>query len=108
MKSTVERAEPSPAIVKPESLGKYHFAQAGAMLARGKLSDAILQYVKAPDINPNWPEALCNKGIALTRLGGEQSLKTALTCFERALAIDPDFALAHNNRGATTREIESH
>jgi tetratricopeptide (TPR) repeat protein len=61
------------------------------MLARGKLSDLIQQYLKALDINPDWPEALCNLGIALTRLGGEQSLTTALTCFDRALAITPDF-----------------
>jgi protein O-GlcNAc transferase len=70
------------------------------MLARGRLSDAIQQYVKALDINPDWPEALSNLGIALTRLGGAQSLATALTCFDRALAIAPNFALAHNNRDA--------
>jgi protein O-GlcNAc transferase len=52
------------------------------------------------DINPDWPEALCNLGIALTRLGGEQSLKTALTCFDLALSLAPEFALAHNNLGA--------
>ncbi len=79
MRSNVYLTEPSFAIDKLEPLGRYHFAQAGAMLARGKLSDAIQQYVKALDIHPDWPKALCSLGIALARLGGDLSRNTALT-----------------------------
>ena len=69
----------------------------GVVLDRaGRLSDAIAEYRRALDHNPNHLEALNNLGVALA---GQGRMDEAARRFERVLAVDPENADAHANLG---------
>ena len=70
------------------------------MLAQGKTADAVQKYIETLKIEPDFPEALCNLGSALSRLDRPGSQQASMECFQRAIAISPRYALAHNNLGA--------
>jgi len=57
--------------------------------------DALNDYNRALSINPDYTEALYNKGNALLALG---QLEWAIACFDKSVASDPDNADAHLNR----------
>lgn len=51
----------------------------------------------ALSIDPGYPEALNNLGVALAQ---QDRVAEALDCFRAALAIRPDYGKAHANRAA--------
>lgn len=59
-------------------------------------STALELIDRALSLNPNSPEALSNRGLALRAL--KRSVE-ALASFEGALRLRPDYAQAYNNRG---------
>lgn len=63
----------------------------------GRLDEAIAEYERALDRNPNHVDALVNLGIAHARQG---RLARAIRLFEQAVAVDPDHADAQVNLGA--------
>lgn len=67
-----------------------------ALDGAGRLSEAIAEYQRALDHNPNHPGALNNLGVALANLG---RMDDAARHFERLLAVDPENADAHANLG---------
>ena len=81
------------------------FAQGNAMLAQGKTADAVQKYIETLKIEPDFPEALCNLGSALSRLDRPGSVATSIECFQRAIALAPRYALAHNNLGAVFANV---
>ena len=62
----------------------------------GRLREAVDEYRRALDRNPNHGNALNNLGVALVRQG---RLDEAALQFERLVAADPDNADAHTNLG---------
>ena len=56
----------------------------------------ISAYDKALQLQPDYHQALYNKGTALADLGQQQA---AIACYDAALAIKPDFHDALNNKG---------
>lgn len=64
---------------------------------RGRIGDAIAEYRRALDRQPNHAGALNNLGVALAQQGRPEE---AMRQFERLVAIDPENADAHTNLGA--------
>lgn len=69
----------------------------GFVLERGgRVSEAIAEYRRALERNPNHRDALNNLGVDLARVG---ELALAVRQFERLVAVDPDNPDAHANLG---------
>ena len=69
----------------------------GAVLAAtGRASEAIAEYRRALDRNPNHLGTLTNLGVALA---GQGRMDEAARYFERVIAVDPENADAHANLG---------
>ena len=69
----------------------------GLVLDReGRVKEAIAEYQRAIERNPNHRDALNNLGVAFARQG---QLPRAVRQFERLVAVDPDNADAHTNLG---------
>jgi len=62
----------------------------------GNLDQAIYEYSKAIDMNPNFAKAYDNRGVAYAKEG---SLKRAIADFTMAIANNSKDAEAFNNRG---------
>ena len=67
-----------------------------ALAGTGRLGEAIAEYSRALDHNPNHPGALNNLGVALASQG---RMDEAARRFERLIAVDPGDAGAHANLG---------
>jgi Flp pilus assembly protein TadD len=74
-----------------------HFYLGSALLAQGKLDEAIQHYSEALRLKPQFVEAWNNLGLALMMQG---KLDEAVPCFAEALRLKPDNATAHKNLGA--------
>jgi tetratricopeptide (TPR) repeat protein len=67
-----------------------------ALFQKGQVDDAIAQYQKAVEINPNYVQAHYNLGLALFQKG---QLDEAVAEFQKAVEINPNDADAHSNLG---------
>ena len=63
---------------------------------QGKLSQAISDYTKAIELNPNYVGAYCNRGSSYDDQG---NYTQAISDFNKAIEINPKFALFYLNRG---------
>ena len=66
------------------------------LFKQGQLSEALTQGKALSDRYPGDPTVHNIMGVINARIG---QAELALTCYNRALAIKPDFAEVHNNRG---------
>ncbi len=68
----------------------------------GNLDQAVENYTRVIQFDPQNATAHSNLGVALTKLGraGE-----AVTSYEKALAIEPDNAETHNNLAGVLKEV---
>jgi tetratricopeptide (TPR) repeat protein len=57
---------------------------------------AISDFDRAIEINPEYANAFKGRGVAYGKLG---NLRQAISDFDRAIEIDPDYAMAYYNRG---------
>ena len=71
-------------------------------LRQGRPRDALREFDAAVRMVPAFPEAHCNRGVALQTLG---RLADALAAEDRALALRPAYATAHFNRGNILRDL---
>ena len=76
-----------------------------ALYHLGKHEEAINQYDKILDLEPNHVNTLINKGLALDHLG---NFEEALVYYDKALEIEPNNSLAMNNKGVTLDELGKH
>jgi tetratricopeptide (TPR) repeat protein len=67
----------------------------------GRYDEALEDFNRAIEIDPEDCEALCNKGEALRQLGRHAQ---ALECFEAAIRLDPGHQRARNGRLLALRE----
>ena len=72
-----------------------------ALAGLGRIDEAITHYQRALAINPDYPEAHINLGIALA---GRGRIDEAMAHYQKALAIKPDYAEAHYNLGVASGE----
>jgi tetratricopeptide (TPR) repeat protein len=63
---------------------------------QGRLPEAIGEFGRALQLNPDYGEAHCKLGNALLREG---KMQEAIGHYERALQLNPDDVEAHNNLG---------
>ncbi len=71
-------------------------------LRQGRPRDALREFDAAVRMAGGFPEAHCNRGVALQELG---RLADALAAEDRALALRPNYATAHFNRGNILRDL---
>src|SRR4029077_3859455 len=74
-----------------------HYSLGVTLFQKGQLDEAVVQYQKALEIDPNYAEAHNNLGAALFQKG---QLDEAVVEYQKALEIDPNFVEAHSNLGA--------
>ncbi len=67
-----------------------------ALLQKGRVEDAMVQFQEALQINPDYAPAHNNLGNVLIQKG---KMDEAMVHFQRALDLKPDYAEAHNNLG---------
>jgi tetratricopeptide (TPR) repeat protein/SAM-dependent methyltransferase len=77
------------------------YAGAVALHAAGRLEEAVTEYRRVLDLNPDIEDALANQGMALYSLG---RLEQAADCYHRLLRTRPDNAMAANNLGNILRQ----
>jgi tetratricopeptide (TPR) repeat protein len=73
------------------------------LAALGRREEALASYDQALAIQPDYAEALYNRGVVL---GGLRRLTEALASFDKALAIKPDYVDVLNNRGIALRGLQ--
>jgi protein O-mannosyl-transferase len=73
-----------------------HVNLGAALVAEGKIDEALPHFETALRIQPGFAKAHVNVGMALAALGDAAAASAA---YEQALAIDPGSALAHYNLG---------
>ncbi len=67
-----------------------------ALLQKGQIEDAMVQYRKAVEIYPDFVDAHTNLGTALLQSGHAEE---AIAEYQKVLALSPDSAKAHFNLG---------
>jgi tetratricopeptide (TPR) repeat protein len=75
-----------------------HKALGSAFFEEGSLDEAVFQYRKSLELNPNYDEAFNSLGIALGTMG---QFEASIDAFRQALSRNPRYAEAHNNLGVT-------
>jgi tetratricopeptide (TPR) repeat protein len=71
-----------------------HFNLGNAL--HGQVDDAVAQYEKALEINPNFPDAQNNLGLALFQKG---QVDEAIARYQKAVEINPHYTEAYSNLG---------
>ncbi|MCP3981256.1 MAG: tetratricopeptide repeat protein [bacterium] len=73
-----------------------HHTRGTALAAEGRDAEALVEFRRAVEADPQEPSAHLNVGHAEARLG---NLDAARAAFEEALRLDPEYAAAHYNLG---------
>ncbi len=84
------------------SFAKAHYNLGIALVQLGRVSEALVHYNKALEINPNYAEAEYNLGIALLQIG---RLSEAVSHYNKALVINANYVEAHNNLGTALVQL---
>ena len=75
----------------------------GAVLADQKnLNEAVINYRKSIQINPDYAEGYNNLGSVLYKL---EKFQESIDSYQRAIQIKPNFAEAYNNLGITFKKL---
>jgi tetratricopeptide (TPR) repeat protein len=74
----------------------FHFNEANNRFREGKTQEAIVEYKKAIELNPQCQQAYLNLGLAYVQ---DQKWDEAISCFENAIRIDPQYIKAHIHLG---------
>lgn len=77
--------------------------RAAALVAKGSLDEALVEYQKALDVDPALPDALYGIGNIYQKRG---ELQKAAEQYRRTLAADPSYANALNNLGAVYIQLQ--
>jgi len=74
----------------------FHFQRGNEFYQQGKLDDAIDSYRQAVDLDPDFPNARFNLGIAL---GDAKRYEDAHACLKQVVEAEPENAAAYNSLG---------
>ena len=87
---------------KPKSFVLYNLF--GTILVDKKnFNQALVNYKKSLEINPNYAEGHNNLGVAFYKL---RKFNESIDSYQRAIKIKPNFSKAHNNLGLAYKELE--
>lgn len=79
-----------------------HFYKGSSYLFKNEHELAIYAFNQALSITPSYPQALSNKGKALSDLG---YYNDAIVAYDKALSVQPDYYEALNNKAAVLIKI---
>jgi tetratricopeptide (TPR) repeat protein len=79
-----------------------HCSRGVAYAQLGDPRQAISDYDRAIEINPEYADAYNNRGVAYGELGDHRQ---EISDYDMAIKIDPELALAYINRGVAYREL---
>ena len=82
---------------KDRFLAFIHNSQGLALNSSGRYSQAVPEYDKAIQLNPNFAPAYNNRGAAYNKMG---SYETAIADCNKAIELDPNLATAYSNRAS--------
>lgn len=85
-----------------EGTAEWYLDRGNELAEEGRYEEAIEEYTKAIEIDPDYAAAYNNRGYAYDELGEYQQ---AIDDYTKAIEIDPDCADTYNNRGYTYREL---
>ena len=84
---------------------KNYFQRANFRVALGKHKDALADYDRAIELNPDYVEAYNNRGVAKSELGRHEA---AVADYDAAIELNPDYAEAYYNRGNAKGTLGRH
>jgi len=88
------------AIAANGSVALFHCNLGEMCRLAGRLDEAVASGRRALELQPNYPQALNNLGIAHY---DREDYEAAAECYRQAVRQDPDFAEAHSNLGNALR-----
>ncbi|MDP2922339.1 MAG: tetratricopeptide repeat protein [Candidatus Omnitrophota bacterium] len=91
--------------VEKVSQAGFYFVQGGDCLFGGDYNQAIENYEKAIQIDPNYVEAYNNLGYSYRSIG---KYKQAITYYQKAIQIKPNFIPAYANLGALYNQLNEY
>lgn len=74
----------------------FHFQQGTERYRQGKLSEAVAAYRQCVTLDPTFPNARYNLGVAL---GDAEQYDEAMACLQQVIQAEPERAEAHNSLG---------
>ena len=86
-----------------ETLSENYFQRANIRIALGKYEEAIADYDRTIDLNPNLVTAYNGRGIAKSKLGQRSD---AVQDYDQAIRLASDYTRAYYNRGNAKRHLE--
>ena len=87
---------PTPTPEPTLSEAAQHNERGIALTEEGNYEQAISEFDKAIELDPDYAEAYSNRGIAY---GSQGDFDSAMTDFNKAIELDPESAEAYSNRG---------
>ena len=75
-----------------------YFNRGLADVKQGDLTQAIIDYTKAIEIDPKHAETYDNRGIIYEKQG---NVPQAIADYNKAIELNPNYANSYNNRGLT-------
>ncbi|MCP4364404.1 MAG: tetratricopeptide repeat protein [Planctomycetes bacterium] len=82
-----------------------YYNRGNAHLHKGEYEEAISNYTKALEIEPQSAEVYASRGLAYSQIGQNDK---AISDFNKALEINPQYALAYNNRAVVYYTIKEY
>jgi hypothetical protein len=73
--------------------------------ALGQRQNAVNDYTKAIQLDPNYAAAYKNRGVSYANLSQRQN---AIDDYTKAIQLDPNYAAAYNNRGVSYGNLGQH
>ncbi len=73
------------------------------LVDKKNFNQALVNYKKSLEINPNYAEGHNNLGVAFYKL---RKFNESIDSYQRAIKIKPNFSKAHNNLGLAYKELE--
>lgn len=89
-------------VPSPEAIAQEHLDQGNTYFAVGDYEQAITEYTRALEMQPDDPVISFNRGVTLGHLGRYED---SLADLNRSLQLRPDAPLTLANRGATLRSL---
>jgi len=102
--STPITSEPKTAST-PASPALENYNRGCALFGEGKHDEAIAEYTKAIELDPNYAHAYNNRGVAYKNKG---QYELAIADYNRAIELDPNYAHAYYNRGVAYKNREQY
>jgi tetratricopeptide (TPR) repeat protein/serine/threonine protein kinase len=90
--------------IRPRS-NRTHLAVAWLLKEKGATDEAIAEYNKAIELNPNYAQPWNERGVAYLEL---HQYESALVNFNKLVDLDPKLSAAWNNRGSTYNSLHQY